>query len=139
MDEELYIRVENGKPVDHPIAGWNLRMFYPDLNPENLPKGFERFTRIEAPELGEYEVMVGTEYAKSNYGWQDKYIIREMTPAERETYDKDQELRKTLDEIKLFPENKLKAVAQLVKKGELDSDPHAILEYLKKDIRKVIT
>ena len=87
MDEELYIRIENGKPVDHPIAGWNLRMFYPDLNPENPPKGFERFTRMEAPELGEYDVMVGVEYAKSNYGWQDKYIIREMTDREREEHD----------------------------------------------------
>ena len=78
--EELYIKIENGKPVGHPITGWNLRNAYPNLEPEKLPDGFERFTRIAPPQLSVFEKHVGTEYIKSNYGWTDNHIIEKNDP-----------------------------------------------------------
>lgn len=82
--EELYIRVMDGKTVLHPVAGWNLRMFFPDVSPDNPPAGFERFTRIPYPELGPFEVFVETVYEKTNYGWQDCHIVRQMTDEEKD-------------------------------------------------------
>lgn len=73
--EEYYIRVEMGKTVDHPIAGWNLRMIFPDLNPDKLPRGYERFTRLPIPDLTIFQSHVGTEYVRTNYGWTDSHII----------------------------------------------------------------
>ena len=73
--EEYYIRVEMGKTVDHPIAGWNLRMIFPDLNPDKLPRGYERFTRSPVPDLTIFQSHVGTEYVRTNYGWTDSQII----------------------------------------------------------------
>jgi hypothetical protein len=75
-DIELYIKVEKGEPVDDPIAGWNMRMFWPDCNPNNVPKGYERFTRKPLPELKDNEYIDGVEYVRSNYGWTDHYIIK---------------------------------------------------------------
>lgn len=129
MNEELYIRVEKGKTVDHPIAGWNLRMFYPDLNPENPPKGYERFTRLPPPELDRFQKIDGVIYEKTNYGWQDKYIISEMSDEEKAYIE---QLDNVLVEIKSFPEKDLKKVSELIENGKLSSDPVIILEYLKK-------
>ena len=87
MEEELYIRVQNGKPVDHPVTGWNLRMIYPDASEDNIPKGFERFTRIPPPTLELYQVLEGVVYEKSNYGWHDRYIVRDMNEDEKRQFD----------------------------------------------------
>lgn len=76
MDEDLYIRVINGEATDHPITGWNLRMFFSDLDPDNLPIGYERFTRVPIPELGLFQELVRSEYIKTNYGWTDNHIIQ---------------------------------------------------------------
>jgi len=78
--EELYIKIENGKPVGHPITGWNLRNAYPNLEPEKLPPGFERFTRVDVPQLSIFEKHIGTEYIKSNYGWTDNHIVEKNDP-----------------------------------------------------------
>jgi hypothetical protein len=88
--EELYIKVERGKAVGHPIMGLNLRMFYPNFDPENPPKGFERFTRSPRPEPSIFQKNVHTEYVKTNYGWTDKYVIDEVPITEIDTiYDKE--------------------------------------------------
>jgi hypothetical protein len=129
MDEELYIRVEKGKAVDHPIAGWNLRMFHPDLNPENPPKGYERFTRLPPPELDRFQKIEGVVYEKTNYGWQDKYIISEMTDEEKLYVE---QLDNILTEIKTYPDSELKKVSKLIEKGKLSNDPTVILEHLRK-------
>jgi hypothetical protein len=126
--EELYIKVEKGQVVDHPIAGWNLRMFYPDLDPENPPKGFERFTRLPLPELDQYQKLEGVVYEKTNYGWQDKYIVSEMTNEEKAEFD---EKMKMLNQIKSYPETTLKKVSKLIENGKLDNDPFVVLDYLK--------
>lgn len=132
MDEELYIRIENGNPVDHPIAGWNLRMFYPNLKEDNIPTGYERFTRLPIPELGEYQILEGVTYEKSNYGWHDKYIIRDMNDEERKLYnERKQEIKEIESEIKLHSELTLKTLGELLQSGKVEPTAAAILKYLR--------
>lgn len=52
---ELFIRVENGQPVDHPIADWNLKMFIEDLDCDNPPEDFIKFVRLPFPDVGPLE------------------------------------------------------------------------------------
>lgn len=78
----LYIRIENGQPVNHPIAETNLISVVPEIDVNNLPSDYARFIRVEIPELGPYEVCIST------YQWDgdvvtDVHHIRAMTEEEK--------------------------------------------------------
>lgn len=84
---ELYIRIVNGQPFEHPIFGDNFRQAFPDVDVNNLPEWAARFERIEAPTCGEYEKPVLT------YGWvdgmvKDIWTIVEMTAEEKAEVDR---------------------------------------------------
>jgi hypothetical protein len=128
MEEELYIRVENGQAVDHPITGWNLRMIYPNASEDNIPKGFERFTRMPIPSLDRYQILEGVVYEKSNYGWHDRYIIRDMTDEEKLVFDAQVE---SIEELRSYPREKLEALNTLLEAGEIEPTPEAMLTYLR--------
>jgi len=58
---ELYIRVKDGKPFEHPIVAENFKQAFPDVDVNNLPPQFARFTRVKIPSaielpIGPYEV-----------------------------------------------------------------------------------
>lgn len=84
MQENLYIKVVDGSPVDHPVTESNLRMFYPDLDPNNPPEGFERFIRNATPAVGPFDVYHGTEYRKIDGVFQDYHVTTPMSPVEKE-------------------------------------------------------
>lgn len=128
MDEELYIRVQNDQAIDHPITGWNLRMIYPNASEENIPKGFERFTRLPIPNLEQYQVLEGVVYEKSNYGWHDRYIIRDMTEEEKRQFD---DHLKIIEEFESYPREKIETLNSLLQEGVIESTPEAMLEYLR--------
>jgi hypothetical protein len=84
---ELYIRIVDAQPFEHPILGDNFRQAFPNLDVNNLPAEFARFERIEAPECGEYQKTVLT------YGWvdgmvKDIWAIVEMTAEEKAEVDR---------------------------------------------------
>lgn len=80
---ELYIRIKNGAPVDHPILGENFRQVFPDISVEELPKDFARFERVQRPIIGVYEVYEGATYEWVNDIVKDVHHIRPMTPDEK--------------------------------------------------------
>lgn len=55
---ELFIRIVNGQPFEHPILGVNFKQAFPDVDVNNLPPEFARFERVPRPDLGTYEVWV---------------------------------------------------------------------------------
>ena len=81
----LYIRLENGQPVDHPILLENLLAAYPEIDPNNIPGVFVKFERIPAPELGIYEVNEGSTNQWVDGIVKDVWHIRPMTPEEKTT------------------------------------------------------
>jgi hypothetical protein len=48
---ELFIRIVDGEPFEHPILGANFRQAFPNIDTNNLPPEFARFERIPTPSL----------------------------------------------------------------------------------------
>ena len=83
---ELFIRVKDGQPFEHPIFGDNFCQAFPNIDVNNLPPEFARFERVERPTLGLYEVMVSEEptYELIDGVYKDVWHKRDMTAEERE-------------------------------------------------------
>ena len=81
---ELYIRIKDGQPFEHPILGDNFRQAFPDVDTDNLPSTFARFERIEQPTIGVYEVYEGVSYEWIDGIVKDIHHVRSMTEQERQ-------------------------------------------------------
>lgn len=81
---ELFIRIKNDQPFEHPIFGDNFREAFPDVDVNNLPPEFARFERVERPAAGVYEIYEGVEYVKIGDKYTDNHKIRKMETAEKE-------------------------------------------------------
>ncbi len=89
---EMFIRLENGQPVDHPIMGDNFRRAFPQIDPNNPSPGFAKFVRVDRKDVGQYKVVI----SGPTYGWvgdtvQDIWETRDMTAEERAEYDQSME------------------------------------------------
>jgi len=80
---ELFIRIIDGKPFEHPIMGENFCQAFPDVDTENLPPEFARFERIEKPMIGVYEFYEGVTYELFDGVWKDVHHLRPMTAEEK--------------------------------------------------------
>lgn len=82
---ELFIRIVDGQPFEHPIFGDNFRQAFPEIDTNNLPPEFARFERIEKPNTcGTFEV------EECSYQWvdgavKDVWTVRAMTAEEAAT------------------------------------------------------
>lgn len=82
---KLFIRIRDGKPFEHPIFEDNFRAAFPDVDPENLPPEFARFTRTALPVQEVFKVYEGVTYESDGAGgWCDVHHVRDMTPEERQ-------------------------------------------------------
>lgn len=78
----LYIKLQDGIPVDHPILEDNFKLAFPNIDTENLPDTFARFIRVDKPIIGIYEEYVGVEYVRSGDVFTDSHIVRPFTAEE---------------------------------------------------------
>ena len=83
---ELYIRLVDGQPVDHPILGDNFRQAFPDVDTSNLPAEFAEFERVQ-PNPSKYEVIAGSTYQFVGSVVKDVWEYRPMTDEERVKVD----------------------------------------------------
>lgn len=80
---KLYIKIQDGKPVDHPILEENLLLAFPNIDVNNLPEGFIRFERIKAPAVGPYEKNQQLKYEIQSDGvCRDVWFCEPMTAEE---------------------------------------------------------
>lgn len=80
---ELFIRIVDGQPFEHPILGDNFRQAFPDVDVNNLPPQFARFIRKPRPDHSRFEK------ASVSYGWDgdvvtDVWTIEPMSAVEIE-------------------------------------------------------
>jgi hypothetical protein len=80
---ELYIRIKDGGPFEHPIFGDNFRQAFPGVDTENLPPEFARFVRVAAPAVGPFEVYVECVYELVDGVYTDVHNVRPMTVEEK--------------------------------------------------------
>lgn len=91
---KLYIKIENGNPVGHPIAAENYKQCFPEHNIENIPNGYALFERVEKPNHGIYEFCS----ENSNYIWEgdvvkDYWEVRPFTDKEKSKFISDYKSR----------------------------------------------
>lgn len=83
-DLELYIQIRDGQPHEHPIFADNLKLAFPDVDINNLPKDqFAKFIRVSQPELGTFEVYEGVTYEWDGDVIKDVHSVRPMNEVER--------------------------------------------------------
>lgn len=79
---ELYIRVKDGKPFEHPIMGFNFREAFPHIDVENLPDEFIKFEKQDTS-VGVYQIFTQMEYFIEN-GVCKNGVLRDMTQIEKQ-------------------------------------------------------
>lgn len=79
----LYIQLENGEPINHPIMEDNLVQAFPDIDLDNLPSNFARFERIPTATAGIYDVYEGVTYEWVDGIVKDVHHSRPMTLEEK--------------------------------------------------------
>lgn len=80
---ELYIRIKDGLPFEHPILGDNFRQAFPNIDTENLPPEFARFVRVAPPTVGVFEVCEECVYELVDGVYTDVHNVRPMTAEEK--------------------------------------------------------
>ena len=81
---ELFIRIVDGQPFEHPIFGDNFRQAFPDVDVNNLPPEFARFERVACPSL----VYATLNSPQPSYQWvngvvKDVWDVTQMTEQEK--------------------------------------------------------
>ena len=76
---ELFIRIKDGQPFEHPIFGDNFRQAFPDVDTNNLPPEFARFVRVQAPAIGPYEENQTVSYQLIDGAYTDVFTAEQMT------------------------------------------------------------
>lgn len=79
---ELFIRIKDGQPFEHPILGDNFRQAFPDVDTNNLPAEFARFVRVAAPAVGVYEKNQTVSYQLVDGAYTDVFSVEQMTAEE---------------------------------------------------------
>jgi hypothetical protein len=79
---ELFIRIQNGQPFEHPIMGDNFRAAFPHIDTNNLPAEFARFVRVVPPDLGPYEKNQTVTYQLANGVYTDVFSCEQLTAEE---------------------------------------------------------
>ena len=79
----LYIRIVNEQPFEHPIFEDNFVQAFPHIDIHNLPPDFARFERVEQPIVGVYEVYEGVTYEWFDNIVKDVHHLRPMTEEEK--------------------------------------------------------
>jgi hypothetical protein len=80
---ELFIRIKDGQPFEHPIFGENFRQAFPNVDTSNLPAEFARFVRVEAPVVGVYENYTGVTYELIDGVYKDVHHVVPMTEQQK--------------------------------------------------------
>lgn len=79
----LYIKIENGVPKDHPIFEDNFLAAFPAIDINNLPPEFAKFVRVPMPKLSPYDKGATVRYDWVDGVVQDVWTVETMTAEER--------------------------------------------------------
>lgn len=78
---EMFIRVENGQPVGHPILADNVYLAFPNVDVNSLPPEFARFERVPSPNVEIYQVAEHSYVIEDGIA-KDSWTVRGMSAEE---------------------------------------------------------
>lgn len=105
---ELYIRIKDGLPFEHPILEDNFKQAFIGIDTDNLPPEFARFVRVPPPVIDLFEVYEGCTYELVDGVYTDVHHVRPMTAEEKTT--KIEEARARLPENWTLNEENLQPI-----------------------------
>lgn len=79
---ELFIQIENGLPINHPIVEKNFQEAFPHIDTNNLPPEFARFVRVSEPDPIDGFKFVHDGYSLVGDAYQDVWLTVPLTPEE---------------------------------------------------------
>lgn len=79
----LYIRLQNGQPFEHPILEENFCVAFPSVDLNKLPDWVAKFERIPQSTIDVYEVYEGVTYERDGDVFKDVHHVRSMTAEEK--------------------------------------------------------
>lgn len=94
----LYIKIENGQPVNHPITLENLQQIYPDFLDRTDELGYMICNHLSPPGPTEPFTKIIPNYSIQGNVVVTTYIVRSMTPEE-----KTEKINLKLNDPKPFP------------------------------------
>jgi hypothetical protein len=80
----LYIRIKDGQPFEHPLFEDNVKQVWPDIDLNNLPPELAKFERVQPPVASAYEVLEGFSYQLVDGIYKDVWHLRPMTDSEKQ-------------------------------------------------------
>jgi hypothetical protein len=83
----LYIMLQDGQPINHPMLETNVLMVFPGIDLNALPENLCRFIRVERPILGVYQLFEEPEITyeiKVDGICYDVWHYRDMTAEEKQ-------------------------------------------------------
>lgn len=80
---KLIIKIQDNKPVDHPIILENFIQAFPETDPDNLPDNFAWFERVPRPKAGPYTKNIYCNYEYVGNMVKDVWYIEEMSLEEK--------------------------------------------------------
>lgn len=117
----LYIKVQNGQPVDHPVFPDNLMEVF-----GKIPDEYEVFNRLPAPEVGQFEMLEHPPtYSKVDGVWVDVWTVRPKTEEEK-AQDAADNLFKATSQISMMRDH----YASQLTENSSDSDREIVAKYI---------
>ena len=106
---QLYIQIKNGIAFEHPITEDNLLQAIPDINVNNPPPEFAKFTRLECNIVCKRFEVPDVRYVKNGDAWEDGWYCREMTEVEKNyaIENEHQSVTIRIDKLKSYAQNEL--------------------------------
>ena len=82
----LFIQINNGTPVNHPLTLENLLYIFPQFDGENLPEGYAKFERTARPTEARFEITEGPVYSLVDGIVREVWSVRPMTDEEKTSF-----------------------------------------------------
>jgi len=79
----LYIKIKEGVPFEHPILEENFVQAFPSIDVNNLPEEWSVFERVAKPTVGVYELIESSSYQIVEGVVKDVWVTRNMTTEEK--------------------------------------------------------
>lgn len=80
----LYIKIKDGQPFEHPILEENLLQAYPGIDLNNLPNDISRFEKTDMPTIGPYDHSPSVEYVMENGIVKERWTVIPYTEEEKQ-------------------------------------------------------